>query len=75
MDESLLDEYRQLLEHSQNQLDTLIYELENISVQRLTTFPTELKFDAVPIIRRLKEAKKLTQESLFIHRKRKTKKQ
>ena len=37
----------------------------------VTDFSTELKFDAVPIIRRLKEAKKYAQESLFIHRERK----
>lgn len=69
--DDVIKEYRMLLEHTQNQLDSMIYELENVSTQRVTQFPTELKFDAVPIIRRLKEAKKLAQESLFIHRERK----
>lgn len=71
MNNEALRDYRLLLEHTQNQLDSMIYELESVSTQTISNFPTELKFDAVPIIRRLKEAKKLTQESLFIHRERK----
>ena len=70
MSEEYLYEYRQILKNTLNQVDALIYEIENFSTQSATIVPTEIRFDAVPIVRRLKEAKKLTEESLFINKKR-----
>ena len=69
MSEEYLYEYRQILKNTLNQVDALIYEIENFSTQSSTIVPTEIRFDAVPIVRRLKEAKKLTEESLFINKK------
>ena len=57
-------DYCQALQNVTNQLDSLMYELENFSENSLK-IPSEFKHDAYPIIRRLKEAKRLTDESIF----------
>ena len=56
-------DYCQALQNVTNQLDSLMYELENFS-DNIMTIPAEYKHDAYPIIRRLKEAKRLTDESI-----------
>ena len=60
------DSYRQLLNQSLQQLESLIYDIEDF-----TTTPREhselfheLKFDAVPILRKLKDAKRYVNQSL-----------
>jgi len=66
MSENKTREYQDLLAQTINQVDTLVYELENFTTQSLKKVSVDLKFDAVPIIRRLKDAKKLAEESIFI---------
>jgi len=60
---SIKKAYAQTLVNVSNQIDSLMYELENFS-DNIMTIPAEYKHDAYPIIRRLKEAKRLTDESI-----------
>ena len=59
-------EYTSTLENICNQIDAMIYEIENFYSEGPLKTPTEYKHDAFPIIRRLKEAKTLTEESLMM---------
>lgn len=57
-------DYVLTLDNVNNQLDSLIYELEHFPAENTLKIPVEFKHDAYPIIRRLKEAKRLVEESL-----------
>ncbi len=62
---SEVDEYRTLLSQVVSQLDSLIYEIEDYTLNprsRLKEFH-DLKFDAIPILRKLKDARKYAQHS------------
>ena len=63
------DGYLDLLHTTNNQIDSLLYELDSFSHQTETTI--EQRFDIVPISRRLNEAKKYIQESIFLASKKK----
>ena len=65
MDSQELDEYCELLSQIENTLDGIIYELEDYTSnprRRSQTF-NDLKFDAIPLLRKLKESKKYALES------------
>tara|TARA_B100000427_G_scaffold155457_1_gene129227 strand:- start:11032 stop:11253 length:222 start_codon:yes stop_codon:yes gene_type:complete len=64
--ESIQEEYKATLENITNQIDAMIYEIENFYSDGPLKTPTEYKHDSFPIIRRLKEAKKLSEESLMM---------
>lgn len=58
-------EYRTLLTQVVDQLDSIIYEIEDYTLNprsRLKEFH-DLKFDAIPILRKLKDARKYAQQS------------
>ena len=62
---SEVDEYRLLLSQVVSQLDSIIYEIEDYTLNpksRLKEFH-DLKFDATPILRKLKDARKYAQHS------------
>ena len=62
---SEVDEYRTLLSQVVSQLDSIIYEIEDYTLNpksRLKDFH-DLKFDAIPILRKLKDARKYAQHS------------
>ncbi len=62
---SEVDEYRLLLSQVVSQLDSIIYEIEDYTLNpksRLKEFH-DLKFDAIPILRKLKDARKYAQHS------------
>lgn len=58
-------DYVTVLQHINNQIDSIIYELENFSSEDVLKTPSEFKHDSYPIIKRFQEAKRLTEESLF----------
>ena len=60
------NEYKEMLENINNQVDAMIYEIENFYSEGPIKTPSEYKHDSFPIIRRLKEAKQLVTESLMI---------
>ena len=58
-------EYRTLLTQVVDQLDSIIYEIEDYTLNprsRLKEFQ-DVKFDAIPIPRKLKDARKYAQQS------------
>tara|TARA_A100001015_G_C15022518_1_gene728734 strand:- start:2200 stop:2433 length:234 start_codon:yes stop_codon:yes gene_type:complete len=61
------EQYCLLLSQIENSLDGVIYELEDYTSnpkQRASTAAfNDLKFDAIPLLRKLKEARKYAQES------------
>lgn len=58
--------YVSLLESLKSDLVSLIYQLERDTTNKVSNrLPTEMEFDAVPIIRKLKDAEKLTDESIW----------
>ena len=60
-----ITEYRNLLTQVVDQLDSIIYEIEDYTLNprsRLKDFH-DLKFDAIPILRKLKDARKYAQQS------------
>ena len=62
---SEIAEYRTLLTQVVDQLDSIIYEIEDYTLNprsRLKEFQ-DLKFDAIPILRKLKDARKYAQQS------------
>ena len=62
---SEVDEYRLLLSQVVSQLDSIIYEIEDYTLNpksRLKDFH-DLKFDAIPILRKLKDARKYAKQS------------
>ena len=59
--------YLSLLDSTINQIDAMLYEIDSFSHQPET--PSEKRFDLVPISRRLKEAKKYAQESVYLSQK------
>ncbi len=62
---SEVDEYRTLLTQVVDQLDSIIYEIEDYALNpksRLKEFQ-DLKFDAIPILRKLKDARKYAKHS------------
>ena len=62
---SEVDEYRVLLSQVVDQLDSIIYEIEDYTLNpkaRKKEFQ-DLKFDAIPILRKLKDARKYAQQS------------
>ena len=62
---SEIDEYRLLLSQVVDQLDSIIYEIEDYTLNprsRLKEYH-DLKFDAIPILRKLKDARKYAQHS------------
>ena len=62
---SEVDHYRMLLSQTVSQLDSIIYEIEDYTMNprsRLKEFQ-DLKFDAIPILRKLKDARKYAQQS------------
>ena len=58
-------DYITALQHINNQIDSIIYELENFSSEDVLKTPSEFKHDSYAIIKRFKEAKRLTEESLY----------
>jgi hypothetical protein len=58
-------QYRLLLSQVMAQLDSLIYEVEDFALGARTRANNfhELKFDAIPILRKLKDARKYTKQS------------
>ena len=65
MENTIQKEYLSMLNAIASQIDSMIYELENFASSNPTKIPVEFKHDSFPIIRRLKEAKSLTEESLY----------
>ena len=74
MKSPIYNDYLETLNHINNQIDSMIYELDNFTSESPLKIPVEFKHDSFPIIRRLKEAKKLTEESLYNFSKSKAKK-
>ena len=63
-----LREYEELLHMVQTDLNTLIYEIESRTVNHAgTDIPKDILFDCVPILRKLKDARKYTEESIRHH--------
>lgn len=62
---NLKHDYHQLLNTLTHQIDAMVYELETFIPQQKNANASELRHDVFPIIRRLKEAKKLAEESEF----------
>lgn len=60
-----VDHYRTLLTQVIDQLDSLIYEVEDYTLNPKSRTPEfhDLKFDAIPILRKLKDARKYAQQS------------
>ena len=58
-------DYVTVLQHINNQIDSIIYELENFSSEDVLKIPSEFRHDSYPIIKRFQEAKRLTEESLY----------
>ena len=73
MNTSIQNDYLETLNNINNQIDSMIYELDNFTTESPLKIPVEFKHDSFPIIRRLKEAKKLTEESLYNFQKKKLK--
>tara|TARA_Y200000002_G_C22373885_1_gene534269 strand:- start:134 stop:358 length:225 start_codon:yes stop_codon:yes gene_type:complete len=73
MNTSIQNDYLETLNNINNQIDSMIYELDNFTAESPLKIPVEFKHDSFPIIRRLKEAKKLTEESLYNFQKKKLK--
>jgi hypothetical protein len=63
---SIQEEYKSTLNNINNQVDAMIYEIENFYSEGPLKTPTEYKHDSFPIIRRLKDAKRLVEESLMM---------
>jgi len=62
-------DYKELLERCLLSIESLVYEIESLTINQLTTkIPTDIIFDSVPILKRLKDAHKLTLESLHQYR-------
>ena len=62
---SEINEYRGLLSQVVDQLDSIIYEIEDYTLNprsRLKEYH-DLKFDAIPILRKLKDARKYAKHS------------
>jgi len=62
---SEVDDYLTLLNQVINQLDSVIYDIEDYTLNprsRLKDYH-DLKFDAIPILRKLKDARKYAQQS------------
>ena len=60
-----VEDYLSLLTQVVNQLDSMIYDIEDYTLNprsRLRDFH-DLKFDAIPILRKLKDARKYAQQS------------
>ena len=60
-----VDDYLSLLNQVVNQLDSIIYDIEDYTLNprsRLSGYH-DLKFDAIPILRKLKDARKYAQQS------------
>ncbi len=74
MENIIQKDYLETLHNINNQIDSMLYELDNFTSESPLKIPVEFKHDSFPIMRRLKEAKKLTEESLFNFRKKNTKK-
>ena len=74
MENIIRKDYLETLNNINNQIDSMIYELDNFTSENPLKVPVEFKHDSFPIIRRLKEAKKLTEESLFNFTRQKLKK-
>ena len=73
MNDLIRKDYLDTLNQINNQIDAMIYEIDNFTAENPLKVPVEFKHDSFPIIRRLKEAKKLTQESLYNFQKKKLK--
>jgi hypothetical protein len=69
MNHSIQKDYLDTLNQINNQIDSMLYELDNFTTENPLKIPVEFKHDSFPIMRRLKEAKKLTEESLYNFRK------
>jgi hypothetical protein len=66
MDKSHYREYHSLLSRIHSDLASLIYELElNTINQPSGSIDSDIVFDAIPILRQLKSAKKITDQSMF----------
>ena len=73
MDNSIRNDYLDTLNQINNQIDSMLYELDNFTAENPLKIPVEFKHDSFPIMRRLKEAKKLTEESLYNFQRKKLK--
>ena len=65
MASSEIEQYNELLTQTISQLDSIIYEIEDYTLNprsRAADFQ-DLKFDAIPILRKLKDARKYAQQS------------
>jgi len=62
-------DYLQLLERTVSDLESLIYELETQTTHRTDKkVPMDITFDAVPIVKKLNEARRQAQSSLDFFR-------
>ena len=65
MSSNEIEQYNELLTQTISQLDSIIYEIEDYTLNprsRAADFQ-DLKFDAIPILRKLKDARKYAQQS------------
>ena len=61
-----VERYLELLGQVQSDLKALIYQIESETSNKLSDrLPTEMEFDAIPILRKLREAERLAGDSVF----------
>ena len=58
MTDIIKNDYLDTLRNINNQIDAMIYEIDNFTSENPLKIPVEFKHDSFPIIRRLKEAKR-----------------
>ena len=60
------EDYKRLLEESLMSIESTLHQLqwETAQVPMKQAFQVDIRFDVVPILKKLKEAKKLVQQSL-----------
>lgn len=67
-DKEAITRYRTLLEKVDNELDSMIAEIESETIGNLTEkMPQEILFDVVPLMKKLSGAKKEVEQSLAIY--------
>mgnify|MGYP001444000676 CR=1 FL=1 len=61
-------EYQQLLEQSKREIESIIYQLEsNITSNLNAKVPQSIIFDTIPLIKKLSDALRFTNESLGVY--------
>ena len=74
-DAAFIQDYEDLIHKVSNDLDSIISEIETLTINNVTERPPQdIIFDAIPLLRKLKHAKQETKSSLnHIHTLKKTK--